>query len=307
MTKSYIPSLLLLLINSQCAKNHSDQEDQNPIIPQGYYSDYFVFIADDELNHLVIPIDINWTLHAEGYEIEYKSWYGTAEEWPSAYLKKNITVSQAEIPKEAFDHIDTQLFSFDHNKRSIATFIEGAPKIEFRVPEEQQWVLGISDSDFPTYVFKASVAVDGINRKGWMIYERIRFEELGHFDGFAAFYWMPVVVDGTLYHFTQHRGEQTAVKWSDVDGKISSEIIDGFTLDVTETMSDAKSKRTSVPKTVRLRAPAWDLDVSLRSTGEQVGYGESFPKGLAYFRQSLLQSVTSVQGYGMMELILADN
>ena len=303
----YLPYLLLFLVNSQCVKNHADQAEENTVIPRGYYSDYFVFIADDELDPLVIPVDINWTLHTEGYEIEYKSWYGTAEEWPIAYLQKNIIVPQTQIPKEAFDHLDTELFSFNDDKRSIATSIQGAPKIEFQVPEEEQWVLGISDSDFPTYAFKTSVDVAGAKRTGWMIYERIRFKELGQFVGFAAFYWMPIVVDGMLYHFTQHRGEQTAAKWSAINGQISSETIEGFELEVIETISDVQSGRKVVPKVIRLSAEAWEVDLNLKSTGEQVGYGEDFPNGLAYFRQSLLQPISTINAYGMMELILADD
>jgi len=58
-----------------------------------------------------------------------------------------------------------------------------------------------------------------------------------------------------------------------------------------------------------MRVCMWKCVANQSCSGEQVGYGDEFPKGLAYYRQSLLQATTDskLSGYGMMELIIEDN
>jgi len=174
---------------------------------------------------------------------------------------------------------------------------------------EEEWVLSTLESDFPTYAFKTEIMVDGKSRAGYMLYERIRFDQAREFEGFAAFYWMPIVVKNNLYHFTQHRGEQTAVKWSMVDGDLATTTVAKFDFKIIENIADDKSKRAEIAQTVQIQVSEWELDIMLKSTGEQLGHGREYPKGLAVFRQSLLQSNEQSRdsGYGMMELILADN
>ena len=302
-------SVLVILLFYQCANKNIGNDISGSIEPLGYYSDYFVFIGDDGSFPLVVPIDINWTLHKEGYEVEYKSWYGTEQNWPIEYYKKNITAKVSDIPKEAFDHLNTESFSFDKENRTIAAIINGGPEVQIQIPGSEQWVSSIIESDFPTYAFKTQIKINNKYRSGWMLYERIRFEETRQFAGFEAFYWMPLVVNGDLYHFTQHRGIQTAVRWSRVNDSIKVEAVPNFAFKIVETGSDTKSKRKEIPKTVQLNVPEWELALTLKSTGEQVGYGQEFPKGFAFFRQSLLQSEqqSADSAYGMMELILADN
>jgi len=308
--KLMLYSILLTFSLSHCAANNNEQELVVVNEPQGYYSDYFVFIAnDDESAPLVIPIDINWTLFEDSYEVEYKSWYGTEKEWPITYFKKSIPATKSDIPQESFVHANTEHFYFDKGNRTITTKINGDHEVQIQVPVKEDWVLSTLESDFPTYAFETDITVDGKSRSGYMLYERIRFDQAREFDGFAAFYWMPMVVNNKLYHFTQHRGEQTAVKWSVVDDNLETTTVAKFDFKVIENTADSKSNRAEVAQTVQIQVPEWELDITLKSTGEQLGHGEAYPKGLAVFRQSLLQSTEQSKdsGYGMMELILADN
>lgn len=306
MNKTVSCCILLSFLFFKCADRNIPVNTSGVIDTLGYYSDYFVFIADDEGDPLVVPIDINWTKHTKGFDVEYKSWYGTAQDWPIEYFKKSNSSAIEDIPNEVFEHPNIKSFQFDEKNQSITVNIQGTPPIELSIPRKEKWTLGIEGSDFPTYAFRSTIRVGNNTRTGWVVYERIRFEKLSEFEGFAAFYWMPIVVDGNLYHFTQHRGKQTAVKWMMENNNIKAETVPNFTFKILETVSDTKSKRKEIPKIVQLQVPLWNLDITLKSTGEQVGYGEEFPKGLAYFRQSLLQSTTS-NSFGMMELILGDD
>lgn len=308
--KLIVYSILLMLSVNYCGSKHGITESSVTSEPQGYYSDYFVFIADDDKDSpLVVPIDINWTLFEESYDIEYKSWYGTEQDWPIEYFKNQVPAKISGIPTESFDHPDTENFFFNKEERTIETKISGNHEIQIQIPDKKEWVLATSESDFPTYAFKTDIRVDGISRSGWMLYERIRFDQFKAFDGFAAFYWMPIVVNDNLYHFTAHKGEQTAVKWSIFADSLSAEMVPEFSFKIVETIADLKSKRSEIAKTVHIQVPEWELDITLNSKGEQLGYGGEHPKGLAVFRQSLLQADEGSRdsGYGMMELILADN
>jgi len=61
--KLILYAISLALSLSHCATKNNEQKLVVANEPQGYYSDYFVFIADDdESSPLVIPIDINWRI-----------------------------------------------------------------------------------------------------------------------------------------------------------------------------------------------------------------------------------------------------
>ena len=178
------------------------------------------------------------------------------------------------------------------------------------IPEPEQWQRApFGDSFRELYGFRTSAQVEGQTRTGWMIYERIRPRpgRGGRFGGFAALYWMPLVVDSTLYYFQQHRGQQQAARWLVQDGAVTADTLGAFTLDVLNSTADPVSGRDDIAQVMRLQAPP--LDIILESQGEQVGHGERFPKGLAYYRQSLLMATATspTSGYGMLELILEDD
>ncbi len=303
------------LVAMQC-KNSEKTKASEPIVetaePFGYYSDYNVFIATDGGEPLVVPIDINWFSRDDGYGIEYKAWYGTVQDWPIAYHTNSIHSKLEDIPNESFEHGDTKNFDFDDRSESITVKIYGAPEIEIKAPKIEEGVLAPLFNDIhDTHALKTTIQVGEKERSGWMLYERIRRKKdsAGKFEGFAAFYWMPLVVDGQLYHFMKHRDELAAVKWSDSANVVKAEILRDFQLNIVETIADSTSKRESIPKVFRIQAPEWNFDITLKSLGEQVGYGKMFAKGLGYYRQSLLKSTETsrVSGYGMMELILEDD
>lgn len=278
-----------------------------------YYSDYYVFVADDGGSSLVIPMDINWSASKNGYDSEFKSWQGTKKTWPIAYFKESTAVAPAQIPKEAWEHKNGKSFQFDSSAREIISNVANGIELRVKVPERSEWVLLPSESTLKElYSFRTTASVKGTERSGWMVYERIRWkeDEVKDFGDFGAFYWIPLVVDGDFYLFEQHKGKQIAVKWyANSAEKVVVETIPDFKLNVVSTSSDAKSKRKNIPKVVQVVAPKWDIDITLKSTGSQVGYGGEFPNGLAYYRQSLLQSEknSATSGYGMLELILEND
>ncbi|WP_394749823.1 hypothetical protein [Spongiimicrobium salis] len=277
-----------------------------------YYSDYFVFIADDATTPLVIPLDINWSVSDTGYSSEFKAWYGTPKNWPISYHTENTAASPAKTPNESWEHKNGPSFQFDSVQRNITVKIKGAPRLEVTVPEKSTWVqMPAKNTPKEIYGCRTTVTIKTKKRTGWMIYERIRWtkETVREFGDFAAFFWLPLIVDGDFYHFEQHRGEQTATKWSLQKEKIVVETLPSFTLNIVRTVKDSQSGRKNIPKEVQLLAKPWDLDLMMRSKGEQVGYGAKFPNGLAYYRQSLLTSTksSSQKGYGMLELILEDD
>lgn len=274
-----------------------------------YYSDYFVFVANDGGSPLVIPMDMNWKPINNGYEKEFKSWHGTANPWPINYLKQDVSVCT--LPQESWEHTDDTNFQFNSTTRQISSNIAGGPTVAVTIPPSSAWVQLPDSSNYKElYAFKTSATVDGNSRSGWMIYERIRREAaLGPGGDFKAFYWMPIVVNGNFYYFQDHSGVQSACRWVDNGSSIVAETIPSFTLNILATASDATSGRNNVVSQLQIIAPAWNIDLTLNSTGNQIGYGPQFPNGLGLYRQSLLEpaanSVTT--GYGMLELILEDD
>ena len=70
----------------------------------------------------------------------------------------------------------------------------------------------------------------------------------------------------------------------------------------------AKSQRQDVPQKFQIVSDAWQVDITLISSGHQTGHGPLIGKGLALYRQSMLESTAASKqvGYGMLELILED-
>ena len=296
--------------------NIESKQNIEPIIVEkldknaGYYSYYFVFVAADE--PLIIPFDFNWSPTKKGYNYEFKAWYGTEQDWPILYLngdKKSKT-----IPQAPWEHKDTGGFQFDKKARTISIKIEKSPKLTLIIPEKSEWIpMQRQSNNKEIYAFQTSVKRNNELINGWMIYERIRWDaaSVKSFGDFSAFYWIPLVIDGDFYHFELHEGhgEQTATKWYVADTTIKTEITNDFTVDVLEIVPDTKSGRKEIPKVIQVQAPTWGIDISLSSEGAQVGYGGQFPKGLAYYRQSILKKTnySKTDGYGMLELILENN
>ena len=300
--------LILCIGNLSCSKKQANQCVHENYL---YYSDYFVFVADDSGPPLIIPVDVNWTPNDSGYTTELKGWYGTENEWPIGYFLKDSIANLCHIPQEAWEHSNNEYFQFNAATREIISTIWNAPKLRLTIPDSTQWVKTPAEEHKLIYGCKTTAKVDGTGRSGWLIYERIRREANGsqNFGDFEAFFWLPLVIDGDFYHFAQHRGTQTATKWSDDNGVVTVTTIPEFTLNILGTSVDSVSGRTNIPDTLLVLVPEWNINLTAISTGSQVGHGPMFPNGLAYYRQSLLQPALNspTQGYGMLELILEDD
>ena len=276
-----------------------------------YYSDYFVFISDDSSNPIVIPMDFNWSTKKEGYEIEFKSWYGTKKNWPITYTKNSIKSDTKEIPQESFEHKNSNGFVFNSKENKITVKIPLSPKITLTIPKKEEWILAPAKSKIhkDIYASKTSIEIKGKKKIGWILYERIRWkkDEIIEFGDFEAFFWVPIIVNGNLYHFEQHRDEKIAYKWTKDSKKITVSTISDFNITIIKNTKDNKSGRKAIPKELQITAK--NFNILLASKGQQVGYGKKYPKGLAYYRQSLLVSKkeSKFNGYGMLELILEDN
>ncbi len=273
-----------------------------------YYSDYFVFVSSDDLPPLVIPMDINWSPDKTGYSSEFKGWYGTKNKWPIAYFQKHIKSNRESIPQETWEHKNGPYFQFNDEGKILTAKIDGAPKLDIIIPEKSNWVQMPSSEDKEIFVFQANANVGKKSRSGWVIYERIRWTEetAVDFGDFQAFYWLPLIIDNVFYHFEQHKGEQTATRWFEKDGQVMVESLPNYELTIKQTTRDKQSGRDNIPQVLKVIAPKWNLNLLLESKGSQVGYGPKFPKGLGYYRQSLLTSSegSSHSAYGMLELIL---
>lgn len=278
-----------------------------------YYSDYFVFISDDIQQPLVVPYDLNWSPTAKGYEVEFKGWYGTQADWPIAYLKHHYQSSPADIPSEYDQHQNIKQFAISPVTGELSLNIAGSPQVVLQIPEEEAFI-AIPNSKRKTISAAKTVAsVDGKVVSGWLLHEKIRASKTTNkdqsFGEFTTFFWIPIIVDGKLYHFEQHADKQTANRWSEQNGKIVIESAPDFELKITATIDDETSKRKHIPNTLVVNVPQWQFSVELESGGAQVGYGDEFPNGLAYYRQSMLTSTphSKVKAYGMLELIIEND
>lgn len=306
--KIYSVSILILVFIG-CKKEQSIPCALGAI---SYYSDYFVFVSDEGSEPLVIPIDVNWRPGEDVYEEEFKGWYGTEEEWPIAYHVLERPLENCMIPQETWEHLDNEFYKFNKSNRTINLQLTDQPGIKLYIPESEEWILMPFESERKhIYAMRSLVEVDGVSKTGWMIYERIRRtngELSGNLD-FKTFFWIPIIVDNAFYHFEQHGDFQTATKWYLEDQLIVVDTSHSFTLDIDSTSTDEFSGRNNIPEIIQILASKWNLEIILESSGSQIGYGPEFPNGLAYYRQSLIQSTegSSRSGYGMLELIIEND
>lgn len=284
----------------------------NPPTNFAYYSDYFVFVADDGGAPLSIPLDIDWRPTATGFEQTFKSWHGTSAPWPINYYVREVASTPCEVPQEPWEHSSDADFQFDATARTIASTLPNGTTVGLTIPDKSDWVPMPSNNAVRLYAFQTTATVNAATRSGWTIYGRMRREtnnNSGSSSAFGAFYWMPIVAGGNLYYFLDHNGEQAACRWQAQGGTVTADTLSAFTFQILSTAPDTTSGRTAVAEQLRIAAPAWGVDFTLNSTGHQVGYGPAFPKGLGLYRQSLLEpapsSVTS--GYGMLELVLEED
>jgi len=293
-----------------CSKTGIMTADDSELNPIQYYSDYFVFIADDGGEHLVVPMDFNWRPGEEGYETEYKAWFGTQDTWPIAYRVADHDIVPDGIPDEIWDLPAISEFTFDAELREIRITFSDAPEIVMKIPELSQWTMAGMESDSGLRAARGTIRIDGIRREGWILYERIRRENTRNVisQGFGRFHWIPLVVDGDLYHFLDNGGDQAATRWIASGENLITEQLDAFSFVILEMSEDMESGRSAVPEVISISAEHWQVDIMLESGGHQTGYGTEGDSGLALYRQSLLESTidSNQTGYGMLELILAD-
>jgi hypothetical protein len=277
-----------------------------------YYSDYFVFIADDGGAPLVIPMDANWRPTETGFSTELKAWHGTRDAWPIRYEQDTHGLSGGKIPTEIWQLPSVAGFVF--NEREISLTVAGAPSLRIALPKQSDWVSAPNaDDNQGLFVAKTVVVVEGQTRRGFLLYERIRRQPNqsgggGDGPGFRRFHWMPLVIDGALYHFKDNSGSQSALRWIERNSSLVAEQGGPFTFEVQKNESDSQSGRAEVPQVLRIRYAPWSVDVVVESSGHQTGYGPQRDSGLALYRQSLLESTSGSpeQAVGMLELILDD-
>ena len=269
-----------------------------------YYSDYFVFLSDDALPDLIVPMDINWKTSQKGYSYEYKAWYGGDWAWPISYETGEVE-KQGELPDEWWELKSSDSFQMDEERKECRLFITGVPEISFDLPRNEEWKEGFSRGRVRNYACRWSITSGGVERRGWLIYERIRLKAAEK-RNFGRFHWIPLVYHHQLYHVVSSEDESQATNWFLKGDSLYVKSTSDFSLSITGSESDSASQRQSIPTQLRISIPVWDLDLEMHKTGGQVGYGAEFSKGLAYYRQSMLRSIDPPGAYGMWELILED-
>ncbi|MFK7783924.1 MAG: hypothetical protein AB8B56_02350 [Crocinitomicaceae bacterium] len=305
----------ILILTASCDKDEIETPAEIVCIEdctvgnKEYYSDYFVFVSDDGGSELVVPVDFNWSPTLTGYEKEFKSWYGTDNEWPISYQKVDIESCACDIPQEIWQHDNDQNLQMNEATREVTSCVDNYPPVKISLPEEIDWIqMPSAQGEKEIYGFRTSAEVQGATRDGWIIYERIRVDASSGFGGdFTAFYWVPIVINGDFYYFQQHGSDKSASRW--INGSSVADTNSNFTISILSTTQDATSGRNNIPQELHITSSDWGVDIILESTGAQVGYGQSFPNGLAYYRQSMLKSTaaSSTAGHGMFELILEDD
>lgn len=299
-------SFLLLFSVSTC----NEDIDCTPLETQ-FNSDYFVFIANDGGTPLVVPFDLNWNPTDNGYTKEFKSWYGTINEWPITYIKENVTIDECNVPVDIWSHPNEDEFVFDKQARTISLTVPNSPEIIVNIPSMWTTVNDASALPIQTEAAQTTILVDGQERSGWMVHEIIRALPADLFGGdFTYYFWVPLVTEsGDLYLFEQEEEKRKGYKWSKDNNIVTSSVANNFTITALTTTTDPISGRTNIPQSLQLISTDWNLDITLNSSGAQIGHGSEFPNGLAYYRQSLLTSTakSSHQATGMLELILEDD
>ena len=76
---------------------------------------------------MIIPFDSNWSPSLDGYNREFKAWYGTAEDWPILYIKDSK--KSKTIPSNPWEHEDVGGFSFDQAARTITINVDASPEL----------------------------------------------------------------------------------------------------------------------------------------------------------------------------------
>ena len=305
--------LMTLIIMALCGFACQSPLIEPPAENHSYYSDYFVFISDDPTQPLVIPYDLNWSPTENGYQIEFKGWYGTQSDWPIAYLKQEYKAESSDIPQAFFQHKNIAQFGISAVTRQLALNIQDSPSISLYVPEDKEFIAIPNSTRKTISAARTSVLVDEKIVTGWLLHENIRapkvINEKNKFGEFTTFFWVPIIVNGNLYHFEQHGEEQTANRWRNENGQLLLDTVTYFHLDIKKTIKDTTSGRSHIPNVISLTVPDWQLSVELESGGSQVGYGDEFPNGLAYYRQSLLTSTihSKSKAHGMLELIIEND
>jgi len=293
-----------------CTKTGILIDDERELSSTRYYSDYFIFIADDGGERLVVPIDINWRPGETGYETEYKAWYGTQADWPIAYRVEDHSLESESNPEEIWDLPDISEFTFEPAQREIRVTLPDAPEIVMTIPEQSIWTEASIESGNGLRAARGTTRVGGVGREGWILHERIRRQDRGKENSwqFERFHWIPLVINGALYHFLDHSGEQSATRWVPHGDDLLTQQIGDFSFVVHAISEDSLSERDEVPRVIQIVVESWETDITVASGGHQTGYGPEANSGFELYRQSILESTpeSNQVGYGMLELILAD-
>lgn len=283
-----------------------------------YYSDYFVFLAEDGANPLIVLTDINWEQQAEGTIFtELKAYYGTdTGPWPILYDARTRSLHRLPLPTSWPDVPPIDQIGWNRAGSRFAFAFDDPGGVTLKVPSFRSGA-AISDPGEDGHktlkAARTTVRTPEGTRSGWLIHEEVRLNELQKTGGISAslarFHWIPVVVADTLYLFEQDgMGRQRAVRWQDTSSTMVADTLHTFGFEVTDTRSDGESGRAEVPVRWRIEVPTWHLALTLASRAGHTGYGEVTDKGKALFRQALVtgHNRDGTATYGMLELILAD-
>src|SRR5688572_27327612 len=91
---------LPLLLLAACTPAPGVPTSQKASPSEGYRSDYFVFLAADVADPLIIPVDVNWEPRPGGQVFtELKAWKGTRAPWPMIYEKETQPLSGRPFPR----------------------------------------------------------------------------------------------------------------------------------------------------------------------------------------------------------------
>lgn len=290
---------------------------ERPDPPPHYVSDYFVFVAADTAESLVVPIDVNWEPRPDGRIFtELKAWRGTLEQWPMLYHVGTADLpGSAAFPKRWQDIPEVGGFRFGDGRVSAASDTLGA--LSLSVPPESE---GVSTTRTPEpgmsiryTAFRTSLTDGGRAVAGWLIHERVDLDRLVKTEAsplpFERYHWMPVVAPDALYLFN-HDGERAhnAVRWRIGDAKRTVDSTDAFAFEVTGHEAEAVSGRSNVPNAWQITAPEWGVSFTLESRAGHTGHGAERPGGKALYRQATLVGTDADNRplVGMLELILED-
>jgi hypothetical protein len=282
--------------------------------PEGYRSDYFVFLSADPADPLIVPVDINWEPRpGEGLFTELKAWRGTAEPWRMAYHTGTQPLAGRPYPRSFAEVPATAGFSFSTELLALRSKELG--EISLRIPPEKEGATFQEERAEGKEVltaYRTTVTLDGRAIPGWLIHERFEVQRLVKTPDaavdFERFHWIPLVAEGGLYLFRSDREGQLAVRWREEDGRLGASSLAAFTFREERQAPDPQSGRAQVPVAWTIEAADWGLRAELASGAGHTGYGPQRKSGKALYRQALVQGKDG-QGkplHGMVELILED-